>query len=685
MVERVRTGEAGIGPGFRSPGLVALTIVVLAYSVVGALLVRDARHHQEVQDHAVAFVLALERLQAVHTGLRIGEASPMEWKAEADAWTIRRATVDEPDPELLAWLRALDASLSRAAAELSANSSADRATMDILAYDIARAVQRFQVVSLSRLGQARLKWARVVVVLGLSLAFAFITIVMVSLAEARRMRAQDLSDQVQDANSALRTAQERLGRSEERYALAARGANDGLFDWDVRAGKIYFSPRFREMVGDFLMGDDPEDWLRHLPADDRREFEARIDGALAGQATNFEHEYRLLRGDGTERWMLTRAAIVRSEGAAVRVAGSLTDITDRRRVAAAEEKVQLLEEATEALGVGVTLLDRDLHAVRPSSHLRRLTREFGGVDAWWAAARDSLTEAFPGDGAENVVVDLTSHGANRRVFGLSWSERGRELAHDDAAAYLLLVQDQTAAHLATERRIALTEQLRDARDEALRASESRSRLLKRLGRELRAPLRAVLDAVEEHADDSLPRIQVAAGLIEQVVDGVVELSRLESAEPTFRLEDISTQALLAPIVAEARELAEATGNAFVSPRAFEGRMRTDAEAVRDVLRELLANAFRYTVDGTVSLSSRVNRSVVRLQVRDTGEGIDPRVRQRLTEPFVRGTPPAGRGHQGAGLGLALVARTVERLGGTLEWRSTTGEGTSVAVELPCTL
>jgi signal transduction histidine kinase len=389
----------------------------------------------------------------------------------------------------------------------------------------------------------------------------------------------------------------------------------------------------------------------------------------------------MVRGDGSERWILTRAAIVRQNQSATRIAGSLTDITDRRRAAAAEEKVNLLEGATEALGVGVTLLDRSLRPVRPSKHLRRLTREFGGVDAWWAAAYDSLTESFPGSGDENVVVDLTNHGSHRRVFGLTWSKRGSELAGDDTP-HLLLVQDKTAAHMATERRIALTEQLRQARDSALRASEARSRLLKRLGRELRLPLRTVLNAVDAETDDSLPRVRSAAGTIEQVVDGVVELSRLEAAEPTFRLEEVSTHTLLAPLLREAAEEAERTGNAFVHARVFEGRLRTDVEAVREVVRELLSNAFRYTVDGTVTLSSRVNENIVRFQVRDTGVGIDRAIRKRLTEPFVRSPPPENRVSPGAGLGLSLASRTVERLGGTLDWTSTTGRGSSVAVELP---
>ncbi len=453
----------------------------------------------------------------------------------------------------------------------------------------------------------------------------------------------------------------------------------GMLGWQLENLDKGF---LRELVDAFPViaegyGEEARQLVRDIP------YGFYLEEALAGTASNFEHEYRLIRGDGSERWMLTRAAIVRVQGKSVRVAGSLTDITDRRLAAAAAEKVDLLEAATEALGVGVTLLDRQLRLVRPSSYLRRLAREFGGIEAWWRAARGVAAESFPGPDSEAVVVDLTDEGSNRRVFGLTWSARGRELNHD--TPHLLLVQDKTAGHLAGERRLALTEQLRQARDEALRASEARSRLLRRLGRELRPPLRAVQDAVEGESPVDLSQIRSAAGLIEQVVDGVVELSRLEASEPTFRLEEISTADLLQPILEEAVAMAESSGNAFVHAREFQGRLRTDVEAVREVLRELLTNACRYTVDGTITLSSRVNESVVRFQVRDTGVGIDRAIRERLTEPFVWGTPPAGRTHAGAGLGLALAARTVERLGGELEWRSTTGRGTSIAVELPGTL
>gem|GEM_PF-781364 len=140
---------------------------------------------------------------------------------------------------------------------------------------------------------------------------------------------------------ALRTAD--LEESRQRYALAARGANDGLWDWDLRSGTIYFSARWQEMLGlgEHEVGDRLSDWLELVHPADREPLKAALDAHREERTSHFEGEYRLRHRDGTYRWMLTRGACVRdSRGEAVRMAGSQTDITDRKT---AEE--QMLHDA----------------------------------------------------------------------------------------------------------------------------------------------------------------------------------------------------------------------------------------------------------------------------------------------------------------------------------------------------
>jgi diguanylate cyclase (GGDEF)-like protein/PAS domain S-box-containing protein len=130
-----------------------------------------------------------------------------------------------------------------------------------------------------------------------------------------------------------------LRASEERYALSARGANDGLWVWDLEIGDVYYSPRWKSMLGfeENEIGASPEEWFSRVHPDDLPILRAALDMHLRGVTPHFENEHRMHCRDGSERWMLSRGLAVRDgAGAAVRIAGSQTDITDRKR---AEERL----------------------------------------------------------------------------------------------------------------------------------------------------------------------------------------------------------------------------------------------------------------------------------------------------------------------------------------------------------
>jgi diguanylate cyclase (GGDEF)-like protein/PAS domain S-box-containing protein len=126
-------------------------------------------------------------------------------------------------------------------------------------------------------------------------------------------------------------AMEDLHESEERYALAVKGANDGLWDWNLVTNEVYWSPRWKAMLGydDAEIGASPDEWLGRVHQDDIERVRAALTAHLADGSGHYESEHRMLHRSGTFRWVHCRGAVVKNgEGAATRLAGSLTDITE---------------------------------------------------------------------------------------------------------------------------------------------------------------------------------------------------------------------------------------------------------------------------------------------------------------------------------------------------------------------
>ncbi|MGC8628241.1 MAG: diguanylate cyclase domain-containing protein, partial [Acidimicrobiales bacterium] len=177
-----------------------------------------------------------------------------------------------------------------------------------------------------------------------------------ALLSSLRQKSEDLErsyERERDMAQAIR-------ESEERYALAARAANDGLWDWDLSKGTIYYSSRWKQMLG--LAEDEvtssPDEWLRRAHRDDRALLVSELEELKQGRSASIMNEHRVKAHDGNYIWVLCRGLAVPGDGRpAARIVGSFTDVTQRR---ALEDRLrrQALYDSLTGLANRLLFLDR---------------------------------------------------------------------------------------------------------------------------------------------------------------------------------------------------------------------------------------------------------------------------------------------------------------------------------------
>lgn len=294
--------------------------------------------------------------------------------------------------------------------------------------------------------------------------------------------------------------------------------------------------------------------------------------------------------------------------------------------------------------------------------------------------------AFMRAGTPHLSERVLPDGSIIEIRGNPMPGGGFVATFTDVTAFRRAQAALIQANETLEQRVAeRTADLEVAKREAERANVAKSRFLTAIGHDLMQPLHAAQLFTDSLATQlERPQQRTLAGQIagalastSELLTGLLDMSRLEAGGLAPQMRDFPLAEVLEPLASEFAAIAAARGLRFrfVHTGAW---VHSDPQLLRRVLQNFLANAVRYTARGRVLLGARMDGGRIRIEVHDTGPGIEEHQRRAIFEEFRRGEDAAG---QGLGLGLFIADRIAHLLDAPLTLRSRVGAGTAFAVSV----
>jgi PAS domain S-box-containing protein len=482
-----------------------------------------------------------------------------------------------------------------------------------------------------------------------------------------------------------KAAEEALRVSEERFALAVQGSNDGLYDWDIQNNTLYWSPRLKELLGyaDDELDVDFDTFESHLHPEDIELTQVALEAYLRDRGP-YDIEHRLRTKSGEYRWFHTRGQALWDEaGNPIRMTGHTTDITERKR---AEEALRQLKEFNEGIvqGMeeGITIEDAEglITFVNPKmAEMLGYTEEELVGKHWSETIAPSCLSQVEKESSKRP------EGISTRYEAVLLRKDGKEVPGLISASPLFWEGEfEGTLAVCTD----LTER-KELEQQLIQAGKLAAigQLVAGVAHELNNPLASVVgysqllmgaDCSEKIKRD-LERINRQGVRAARIVENLLTFARRkEPRQESININDVIERSL----ELQAHQLA--LDNISIVKELDEALPPTVADPfqMQQVFMNIIGNAHQALRDWGGERELRVRSELVgdmiRVEFADSGPGISPEVMGRLFEPFLT-TREVGKG---TGLGLSIAHGIVEAHGGRVWAESEVGKGATFIVEIP---
>jgi len=489
--------------------------------------------------------------------------------------------------------------------------------------------------------------------------------------------------------TARKAAEEALRASEERWKFALEGAGDGVWDRNIQSGEVLYSKRFKEMLGFAEDGFDNrrEEWLKRIHPEDSPRVLADQQAYLDGERPAYASEFRMLCKDGTWKWILSRGMVVSrdADGRPLRMIGTHADISERVRQ---QEEISRINERLDLALQGSRLAIWDVDIASGRIYLS---------DAWAEMLDEPPCETFTDAEALYKLVhpDERERVAAAFIDALKGTSPEYHIEHrvrTRAGKWKwLLSHGQVVQRDAAGRALRMTGTNADisARKEIERM---KNEFIAVVSHELRTPLSSIvgslglLDGTTNLSAETRTLVRVArqnSQRLVRLINDILDVEKLDSDTLKIALEPVELEALLRTSVLANQGYAGQFGvRLMLTDGHGPAWVNANSDQLLQVMANLLSNAAKFSPRGArVEIRLERVNDAYRVSVIDRGPGISEEFKPRVFDRFAQSDSSNSRQRGGTGLGLAISRMIINKLGGTIDFASTPGAGTTFYFEL----
>ncbi len=479
-----------------------------------------------------------------------------------------------------------------------------------------------------------------------------------------------------------------LAASEERWELAIKGANDGIWDWNVQTGEVHFSERWKSMLGfaDSEIANEYREWESRIHPEDFERVTAELARHFNRMTEFYQCEYRLRHKQGHYIWILDRGqALFDTDGQMVRMAGSHADISERR---AAENQAQ---ERTEQLHAIFELSPDGFVSFDHAGRVSYVNPAFLTMTHLHAGNVVNLEETDFSDLLASLCIPENRFRGVAELTRLAQPANRFERIEMKAAGRRVL---EIGLRIGAGQRVSKVLYFRDVTSES-EVERMKSEFLSTAAHELRTPMASiygyaeVLMVMEFQPEDRktyLGRIFRQAELMASIINELLDLARIEARRgKDFVFEYMDLRELLGEACTAFKPPA-GRDSPVLSLTGTPAWVNVDRRKMQQAINNVLSNAYKYSpAGGPVEIEltrprGRQDAEGVCISVCDQGIGLTPEQLARVCERFYRAD--ASGSIPGTGLGMSIVKEIIELHNGQVSITSDFGAGTRVNLWLP---